>query len=238
MFESAGAGPSNGFLNSEDDPPSDERVASRSFEASHVPFKPRVTVVFSFSRRFLGSRDYLPSEGPLGSRPFESSQALKPTAPFTPSNPLRSTWPFTPSKLLKPRATVTPKPADPTGTFARTATVKPPAETAAPPIVPKDNGLGEGDGADSGSGSLWAGVGGAVAGIGLIAALILIVFLKRRKQDTSIVVTEDDPDEGTSTETLTWAEHDDDEFIEEENPYASSGDATAEDDFDPDPDEL
>jgi hypothetical protein len=116
--------------------------------------------------------------------------------------------------------------------------MKPPGETAAPPVVPKDNELGEGDGADSGSGSLWAGVGGAVAGIALIAALILIVFLKRRKEDTSIVVTEAHTDEGTTTETLTWAEHDDDEFIEEENPYASSGDAEAQDDFDPDPDEL
>jgi hypothetical protein len=156
---------------------------------------------------------------------FERTETLKPVDPTGTFERTETLKPVDPT--LKP-VDPTLKPVDPTGTFERTETLKLPAQTQAPPGAPKENGLGDGDGANSGSGSLWAGVGGAVAAIAVIAAVILTVLLKRRKQMTTVVEVEDDP-EGTSTETGTWVDHADAEFVEEENPYASSGDAQAQD---------
>jgi hypothetical protein len=75
------------------------------------------------------------------------------------------------------------------------------------------------------------GVGAGVAGIALFAVVILIVLLKRRNQMTTVVEVSEGEQDGASENTGTWTGADD-EFIEEENPFASSGDGRAKSDFD------
>jgi hypothetical protein len=82
------------------------------------------------------------------------------------------------------------------------------------------------DNSDSNAG-LWGGVGGGVAAAAIAAAALVAFFLRRRKQAAISEPGVDDA-EASHESTGAWdVEHPDQEYIEEENPFASSDDLGA-----------
>jgi hypothetical protein len=73
---------------------------------------------------------------------------------------------------------------------------------------------------------LWGGLGGGIAGAAILAAALIAFFLRRRNQAISQTGAEEA--EPSTEGTGVWeVEHPDEEFIEEENPFASSDDLGA-----------
>jgi hypothetical protein len=200
--------PSNEVLDSINLPESPDLPYSAGFKASNVPVQ---------------SRSVEPSNVTPDSEPLEKSPGLLTSGRFDPST-LRESLPFGPSPVHSASDHFTPSDAfskspvvDGSNAFETT-----PLGTSAK--VHPSTALGQpqfGDGSGSDPGSLWVGITIGIGSFVFLAALVLIVFIKRHKRSTAIV-SEEEP-ELTETENPVWLDHEDSDLIDGENPFCSSG---------------